>query len=319
MEETVSEAVFGNVGTIIAFRVGATDAEYLEKEFFPVFLQTDLVNLNKYTAYIKLMINGITSRPFSMVTIPPDIKSFGHSAKVIQVSRERYSHKREVVEEKIKRWSGLALEGNADSDNREMRSPRDQRPAYRPDDNRAPRDNRPFYRQDDNREMRAPRDQRPAYRPNPTPMPQQPPKELEDVRLEKPREEITNLASALQQNMRSNDRYDQPRSISHRDSDQGGERNYTRDSRREPRETYRITCERCGKEADVPFKPAPGKPVYCRECYAIIKENNQRTTPAPRLEPLSPTISLSDLKSKQPAQTNNRFSGPRPPSAPART
>ena len=67
----VRDAVFGNVGTIIAFRVGAEDAEFLEKEFMPEFLQNDLVNLSKANIYIKLMIDGVASRPFSAETMPP--------------------------------------------------------------------------------------------------------------------------------------------------------------------------------------------------------------------------------------------------------
>ena len=64
----VRDAVFGNVGTIIAFRVGAEDAEFLEKEFMPEFLQNDLVNLSKANIYIKFMIDGVASRPFSAET-----------------------------------------------------------------------------------------------------------------------------------------------------------------------------------------------------------------------------------------------------------
>lgn len=113
MEEEVRDAVFGNVGTMVVFRVGAFDAEYLEREFEPYFMQTDLVNLSKYNAYIKLMINGITSKPFSMQTIPPVANRFGKAEEVRKVSRERYSHPREVVEEKIARWSGVAFQGAA--------------------------------------------------------------------------------------------------------------------------------------------------------------------------------------------------------------
>ncbi|MEK7076700.1 MAG: type IV secretory system conjugative DNA transfer family protein [Patescibacteria group bacterium] len=61
----VRDAVFGNVGTMISFRVGATDAEFLELEFTPEFLQGDLVNLPNHNIYLKLMVDGITSRPFS--------------------------------------------------------------------------------------------------------------------------------------------------------------------------------------------------------------------------------------------------------------
>ena len=65
IDERIRAAIFGNVGTIIAFRVGATDAEYLEKEFYPVFSKNDFINLPKYEMYLKLMIDGATSQPFS--------------------------------------------------------------------------------------------------------------------------------------------------------------------------------------------------------------------------------------------------------------
>jgi len=64
-------SVFGNVGTVIAFRVGARDAEYLAREFYPVFEREDLIRLPTYHIYIKLMIDGVTTKPFSAVTLPP--------------------------------------------------------------------------------------------------------------------------------------------------------------------------------------------------------------------------------------------------------
>ena len=106
MEETVRDAVFGNVGTLVSFRVGAEDAEYLEKEFTPEFTAADLVNLPKYQIYLKLMIDGIAGRPFSAITLPPFKKpEVSHKKKIIQVSRERYGTSREVIEDKIARWS----------------------------------------------------------------------------------------------------------------------------------------------------------------------------------------------------------------------
>ncbi|MBT6690733.1 type IV secretion system DNA-binding domain-containing protein [Candidatus Parcubacteria bacterium] len=106
--DEVRAAVFGNVGTIVAFRVGAADAEFLEKEFFPTFTQEDLVNLSKYEIYLKLMIDGVTSEAFSAATLPPvivDEADINAGAKVIKVTRERYSKPREVIEDKIIRWS----------------------------------------------------------------------------------------------------------------------------------------------------------------------------------------------------------------------
>ena len=100
----VRDAVFGNVGTIVAFRVGAEDAEFLEKEFEPVFEANDLVNLSKAHIYLKLMINGIASTPFSAVTLPPISERTDNADKVIKVSRERYGIDRETIEKKIFKW-----------------------------------------------------------------------------------------------------------------------------------------------------------------------------------------------------------------------
>jgi len=108
MEESVRDAVFGNIGTLICFRVGAADAEFLEKEFLPEFSAKDLVNLPKYHIYLRLMIDGVSSRPFSAVTLPPFEKpKKSYKDVIIRVSRERYATKREKVEEKIARWSGI--------------------------------------------------------------------------------------------------------------------------------------------------------------------------------------------------------------------
>src|SRR5207253_3227199 len=71
MEEPVRDAVFGNVGTIVTFRVGAEDAEFLEKWFQPDFMMNDILNLGKYTAYMKLMIDGISSKGFSASMLMP--------------------------------------------------------------------------------------------------------------------------------------------------------------------------------------------------------------------------------------------------------
>lgn len=106
MEEHVRDAVFGNVGTLVSFRIGAEDAEFLEKEFSPNFLATDFVNLKKYNVYVKLMIDGLAGRPFSAATLPPfQPLEKSNREKIIQVSRERYSFPRHVVEEKISKWS----------------------------------------------------------------------------------------------------------------------------------------------------------------------------------------------------------------------
>jgi CxxC-x17-CxxC domain-containing protein len=107
MEESVRDAVFGNMGTIVSFRVGAEDAEFLEKEFAPEFNANDLVNLGKYNIYLKLMIDGTTSSAFSAETLPPfPGPEKSNREKIIKVSRERYSVPREIIEGKIAKWTG---------------------------------------------------------------------------------------------------------------------------------------------------------------------------------------------------------------------
>ncbi len=107
LDETVRDSIFGNAGTIISFRVGAADAEFLEREFEPIFTLNDLVNLPKYHIYLKLMIDGIAGDAFSATTLPPiDLsKTEKNEEKVIRISRERYTADREEIERKIAEWS----------------------------------------------------------------------------------------------------------------------------------------------------------------------------------------------------------------------
>lgn len=103
---TVRDAVFGNVGTIVTFRVGAEDAEFLEKEFEPTFTVNDLVNLPKYNIYLKLMIDGLVSRSFSAVTLPPHVTPpQNFKEEIIEFSRKTYARTRESVEEEIADFS----------------------------------------------------------------------------------------------------------------------------------------------------------------------------------------------------------------------
>lgn len=103
----VRDAIFGNVGTIVCFRIGAADAEFLETEFEPIFTPNDMVNLPKYNIILKLMINGVASDPFSAITVPYNPEWVSSNAeKVIKVSRERYANPAREVEDKISRWMG---------------------------------------------------------------------------------------------------------------------------------------------------------------------------------------------------------------------
>ncbi len=103
------DAVFGNVGTMIVFRTGAEDAEVLGKEFAPTFNQFDLVNIDRYNAYVKLMVNGTASKPFNMATMAPQKTNTEETANAIrQLSRLKYGRPRAEVEEELLEASQVA-------------------------------------------------------------------------------------------------------------------------------------------------------------------------------------------------------------------
>lgn len=101
-EDAVRAAIFGNVGTMIVFRVGAEDGEFLEKEFTPEIMGTDMSSLSKFNIYIKLMIDGIASRPFSAKTLSlPKIPPRSFKEIIIENTRLKYAVPKQKVEERI--------------------------------------------------------------------------------------------------------------------------------------------------------------------------------------------------------------------------
>jgi len=101
LDERIKGAIFGNVGTIISFRIGIEDAEFLAKQFYPIFNQNDLINLPNYHIYLKLMVDGATSQPFSAITLPPPEKGRSYKESIIKLCREKYSRPRKEVENEI--------------------------------------------------------------------------------------------------------------------------------------------------------------------------------------------------------------------------
>ncbi len=99
MEEEVRNAVFGNVGTIVSFRVGPFDAEVLETIYTPQFLATDICNLGFAQVYLTLMIDGIGSQPFSATTLPPiEPSEISYRDCVIDASRKQFAKPRAEIE-----------------------------------------------------------------------------------------------------------------------------------------------------------------------------------------------------------------------------
>ncbi len=107
MPDEVRDAVFGNVGSVLSFQVGFDDAEYIAQQFAEEVLPNDLVSLSKYTAYMRLLIEGMPSKTFSLATLPPPKFEIDEDRidVVRKVSRERYSQKVGIIHDKIKRWS----------------------------------------------------------------------------------------------------------------------------------------------------------------------------------------------------------------------
>jgi len=98
LHEKIRKAILGNVGTLIAFRIGASDAAILEQEFLPVFTSEDLVRLPRHAIYIKLLIDGTTSQPFSAITLAPYAATCSLKESIIEHSRKQYGKERIKVE-----------------------------------------------------------------------------------------------------------------------------------------------------------------------------------------------------------------------------
>ncbi|TSC76712.1 MAG: hypothetical protein G01um101433_713 [Parcubacteria group bacterium Gr01-1014_33] len=101
LKEEIKKAVFGNIGSMIAFRVGADDAEFMAKQFKPVFAEQDLMNIDNKNCYAKLLIAGETTPPFNMKTYPPVKGEAEITATIKEISRAKYGRPRDEVEREI--------------------------------------------------------------------------------------------------------------------------------------------------------------------------------------------------------------------------
>jgi len=97
LPETIQAAIFGNVGTIVCFQIGNRDAETMEKEFYPVFSASDFVALPRFSMYLKLAINGSSSKGFSALSLPVPQISISYKNDIIAYSRATYSTGKEIL------------------------------------------------------------------------------------------------------------------------------------------------------------------------------------------------------------------------------
>jgi DNA helicase HerA-like ATPase len=112
VEEEIKNAIFGNVGTVISFRVGVTDASYLQREFQPIFSESDLINVERFHVYMKTIVGNEPVPPFS-ADLTKDMKKEAAKANdkisqaIIQLSRLKYGRPRELVDAEITQRSNL--------------------------------------------------------------------------------------------------------------------------------------------------------------------------------------------------------------------
>jgi len=252
LPEKVASAVFGNVGTIVTFRVGAADAEFLEPEFMPTFTAEDILNLPKYETYLKLMIDGVASEPFSARGLPPlsNEEKTGNFEKVIAISRERYAKPREIVEEKIAKWHN----DEEDEDERPRQAKFVEAARNIDASKKAPQTNdytkKPTTFQADNFEKKT--------------APHQ------GVNLEK--KPITNDAGKP-----TTDVVRPVRAIAEEGRSVSGE---------DKNKIYKfnVKCNRCGKDTQTSFQPDGIRPIYCKECLSLVREEKNKEIEERRLQ-----------------------------------
>jgi len=257
IEETVRDAIFGNAGSIVSFRVGAMDAEFLEKEFEPVFMMNDIINLPKYQIYLKLMIDGIAGDAFSATTLPPiKLEDAGNEVKIIQSSRERYSSSREEVEEKIRRWSGMLT-----SEERQAIA-ESQSPAPDPVKKPLPIASHPMRRADDKKPVASPSSFRPALAPK-----RDPAVSLESLEPLKSRPAFSGKKEEKQNEISEPSKKELPETV----------------QVPQEKKLYEAQCVSCGMDIQVPFQPDGKRPTFCKDCLrdyqrSVAKVRNEVET-----------------------------------------
>lgn len=243
LSEKVKPAVFGNVGTMVVYRVGAADAEDLVREFQPTFMEEDLVNLPKYEFYLKLMIDGVSSNPFSARCLPPMPASekTGNTEKVIRISRERYARERQSVEEKIMRWS---LGGDDEDELQAGPAASAAQPSGQASGSAAAASMAPAAVS-----AAAPQDQAVATNP------------IANA-IFAPKATTTTTTTTTPPPTGKTKPYSKPaRPVS--------------EKKRDNKPTFDVVCSRCSKDTTTIFQPDGVRPIYCKDCLEIIRASKK--------------------------------------------
>ena len=283
------DAIIGNVGTLVSFRVGAEDAEVLEKEFLPAFAIQDFVSLGFANIYLKLMIDGVASPAFSATTLPPiPAPPENLSRDVLTFSRETYGKPATEISEEINRWNAsLPIAGGGfkpavpqafgslseliPKEVKRDTPPRRDREAGRPRDERS--------RQD-----------APTSRGEPV----------------APKEAVTETAPVVSDTVIKSDM--PPKPVVRETPSQEGKKEKNKDKK-----MYKAVCATCGIEIELPFQPDGRRPVYCQEHLSQIQRGGEEQNSKPAMRkpdiaipsqpivrrPEAKPVSLSDLLPKE--------------------
>lgn len=243
LDEKVAAAIFGNVGTIIAMRVGAADATAMETEFAPTFTPEDLVNLTKFQIYLKLMVDGVATPPFSANTMAPIAERTASHEKVVAVSRERYAEPRPIIEEKVLKWSGMETATPSIS------TPVAAGAAAQGPLGTAPTIQYPEILTEEELAVQAEAPVMVPEAPAPAPVPE---KHMHDLEGAHDTTEYLTIRperlAAIQANIPQQQR---------------------------KRPAFAHTCDRCGKKFELAIQLDTSRPVYCAECRPIIAEERK--------------------------------------------
>jgi Type IV secretion-system coupling protein DNA-binding domain len=280
LSDETKAAVIGNVGTLVSFRIGSTDAEFLEREFTPQFTAEDLVNLPKFNVYLKLMVDGVATPPFSASTLPPMAKLTNSEERVIQVSRERYAMPRATINAKVLRWSGMEAGTLRESDAENEIDP-DDLPNINVADIKA-----------EAAETKDPLD-------TPVEKPRTEPKEFLKA---------TNVISKEEEDAEAEGEYlrispERLEILKKMSAGAGGQK-------KKDKPKFSHTCTRCGKLWDMPVQLDPSRPMYCSDCLPIIKDEQKDKGRIKKYgpEPESNTDKNTDKKDRppRPPKRNNK-------------
>jgi CxxC-x17-CxxC domain-containing protein len=305
LTEQVRDAVFGNVGTLIAFRIGAADAEFVEKEFEPLVMMNDIINLPKFEIYLKLMIDGIAGNAFSAKTLPPfPPPPVTFSDSVIQVSQERYSRPRQEIEDKIKKWMQKDFmprqpEGRIAPSERDRRDARN-----RPGQSRTGGIPHPAATSVSKKEVFSPRSESSKE----TPPAFMAPSQIvgfapgDDNTMEvKMRQEIAKTAP--KKIVKKQEPVETAASQKPKPAASPVQNQFAQKPQKSPTVWREAVCDRCGKKTKIPFEPEAGRGIYCKECLREVRRQkalvvrtrkNEKMSALPKPAEKKPSPRVSD-------------------------